>query len=269
VADSRSPRDRVQAAEIRAWARDNGWPALPARGKLPAATRQAFLAARGHNSVPGGGDDDDDDDGYSGVAESDFDDQDDDEAGELLDDEDLEDAAEAQPPPADLDEARARAGRQPASAHLIRGRGRGKTARDAKPKEPPPKVTTAQRRDIEGKVAFWLLIPAEPWRRVDPYCGQAYADAISDIAVKATPLLCQSPAIVRWFAKSTTFIQVTELAMACRPAAEAIIAHHVTKRIQLDGEGEIIRDKDTGQPVPAGGMDFSAYSARQPNPAAA
>jgi hypothetical protein len=263
MADGRSPRDRVQAAEIRAWARDNGWPALPARGKLPAATRQAFEQA---NHLNGEDDDGDPGDGYSGgVAESDFDDQADDLDDELLDD--LEDAGKPQPPPADLDEARARAGRQPASAHLIRGR--KNTSRDAKPKEPPPRVTTAQRRDIEGKVAFWLLIPAEPWRRVDPYCGQAYADAISDIAVKATPLLCQSPAIVRWFAKSTTFIQVTELAMACKPAAEAIIAHHVTKRIQLDRQGEIIRDKDTGQPIPAGGMDFSAYSARQPNPAAA
>jgi hypothetical protein len=174
--------------------------------------------------------------------------------GEIVDEELLA-------PPADLDEARERVGRVPGSAHLRRDRKRAPRG-EAKPKEAAPKVTTAVRRDIEGKVAFWLLIPAEPWRRVDPYCGQAYLDSIEDIALKATPLLCQSPAVVRWFAKSTTFVQVTELAMACRPVAEAYIAHHVTRRITLDSLGRPVV-------VEGGGVDFGPYSARQPNPAAA
>ena len=33
------------AAEVRAWARDNGWD-VPARGRIPTAVREAFSAAR-------------------------------------------------------------------------------------------------------------------------------------------------------------------------------------------------------------------------------
>ncbi len=123
-------------------------------------------------------------------------------------------------------------------------------------------MTAAVRRDIAGKMAFWLSIPAEPWLRIDPYCGGTYADQVEQIALKATPLMCQSPAVVAWFAKSTTFVQVTELLMACRPVAEAFIAHHITRRIVLDQEGQ-------AAPLPASGIDFGPYSARKPNPAAA
>jgi hypothetical protein len=53
----------------------------------------------------------------------------------------------------------------------------------------------------------------------------------------------------------------TELGMAVRPVAEAAIAHHVTKRIVLDQQGQAADQ-------PASGMDFGPYSARRPNPAA-
>jgi hypothetical protein len=245
--DTRTPASRVRTATVRAWAKDNGWPALPARGRIPADAQQAFEAEHGR---PVDLEDED-------VSAIDDDLEDLDEAvvdeGEVLE-------GDVLPPPADLDEARERVGSRQGSAHLRRGRKRG--SREPKSTEPPPKVTPAVRRDIEGKVAFWLLIPGEPWRRVDPYCGQAYLDSIENIALKATPLLCQSPAVVRWFAKSTTFVQVTELAMACRPVVEAVIAHHVTRRITLDSLGQPVE-------VAGGGVDFSAYSARQPNPAAA
>jgi hypothetical protein len=244
VSDTRTPASRVYTATVRAWARDNGWPELGDRGRVPAEATAAFEAAHGEPV--------DVEDDVSAIDE----DEEfvDDALGEIVDEELLA-------PPADLDEARERVGRVPGSAHLRRDRKRAPRG-DAKPKEAAPKVTPAVRRDIEGKVAFWLLIPAEPWRRVDPYCGQAYLDSIEDIALKATPLLCQSPAVVRWFAKSTTFVQVTELAMACRPVAEAIIAHHVTRRITLDSLGRPVV-------VEGGGVDFGPYSARQPNPAAA
>jgi hypothetical protein len=249
--DTRTPASRVRTATVRAWAKDNGWPGLPARGRIPADAQQAFEAEHGR---PVDLEDED-------VSAIDDDDWVMDDPGALARDALADELVEELlPPPADLDEARERVGSRQGSAHLRRGRKRG--SREPKSTEPPPKVTPAVRRDIEGKVAFWLLIPGEPWRRVDPYCGQAYLDSIENIALKATPLLCQSPAVVRWFAKSTTFVQVTELAMACRPVVEAVIAHHVTRRVTLDSLGNAVE-------VEGGGVDFSAYSARQPNPAAA
>jgi hypothetical protein len=263
----RSPAERLETAQIREWARENGWPDIKAQGKIPAAVRDAWEAARqqagqrGYEDIDGGGD-------LSGMDES------------GLDEIDLPDWVNAPfmpglgpavpqltepagqpppddgelPPPASLDEARERVGRDPGAAHLIRRGKTGSRAREPKVSE-PVKVTKAVRDDITGKLAFWLSIPAEPWLRVDPYCGQAYADQVDQIALKMSPLICLSPDMVRWFSKSSTFILWTELGMACRPVAEAWIAHHITKRIALTEEGEPVIQQD-------GGMDFSAYSRR-------
>jgi hypothetical protein len=253
MSDTRTAASRVQSAEIRAWAADNGWPELKGgRGRIPAEAVDAFGVAHGEPveeepDVSAMDEDDLDDPGFSDeevvAAQEAF--------------------AEGMAPPADLDEARQRVGRDPEPAHLVRGRGRGRKPASRAPKvtEPDIKVTKAVRDDITGKLAFWLSIPAEPWLRVDPYCGQAYADQVDEIAVKMAPLICLSPDMVRWFAKSSTFIMWTELGIAVRPVVEAIIAHHVTKRIVLDSNGEAVE-------VAGGGVDFSAYSARQPASAA-
>jgi hypothetical protein len=256
MSDTRTAASRVQSAEIRAWAADNGWPELKGGGgRIPKEARAAFEAEHGEPveeepEVSAMDEDDLDEEfepGDTGVSRSQNKDSD-------------------PGPPADLDEARQRAGRDPEPAHLVRGR-RGRPARQnragqsRKPTEPDIKVTKAVRDDITGKLAFWLSIPAEPWLRVDPYCGQAYADQVDEIAVKMAPLICLSPDMVRWFAKSSTFIMWTELGIAVRPVVEAIIAHHVTKRIVLDSNGEAVE-------VAGGGVDFSAYSARQPASAA-
>jgi hypothetical protein len=254
MSDTRTAASRVQSAEIRAWAADNGWPELKGgRGRIPAEAIDAFGVAHGEPvdvepEVSAMDEDDLDDPGFSDeevvAAQEAF--------------------AEGMAPPADLDEARQRVGRDPEPAHLLRGRGRGRpkgSATRPKAAEPDIKVTKAVRDDITGKLAFWLSIPAEPWLRVDPYCGQAYAGQVDEIAVKMAPLICLSPDMVRWFAKSSTFIMWTELGIAVRPVVEAIIAHHVTKRIALDSNGEAVE-------VAGGGVDFSAYSARQPASAA-
>jgi hypothetical protein len=254
MTDSRTAASRVQSAEIRAWAADNGWPELKGgRGRIPAEAIDAFGLAHGEPV--------DVEPEVSAMDETDLDDP-------GFSDEEIAAAQEAftegMTPPADLDEARQRVGRDPEPAHLARGRGRGRPkGSGTRPKvtEPDIKVTKAVRDDITGKLAFWLSIPAEPWLRVDPYCGQAYAGQVDEIAVKMAPLICLSPDMVRWFAKSSTFIMWTELGIAVRPVVEAIIAHHVTKRIVLDSNGEAME-------VAGGGVDFSAYSARQPASAA-
>jgi hypothetical protein len=252
MSDTRTAASRVQSAEIRAWAADNGWPELKGgRGRIPAEAIDAFGVAHGEPV--------DVEPDVSAMDETDLDGEDGaDPAGQPAEDE------SASAPPADLDEARRRVGRDPEPAHLVRGRGRGRKPASRTPKqptEPDIKVTKAVRDDITGKLAFWLSIPAEPWLRVDPYCGQAYAGQVDEIAVKMAPLVCLSPDMVRWFAKSSTFIMWTELGIAVRPVVEAIIAHHVTKRIVLDSNGEAVE-------VAGGGVDFSAYSARQPASAA-
>jgi hypothetical protein len=239
----------VGNADLRAWARDNGWPDLGGRGRIPPEVRAAFEEEYGAAI--------DVDEDPSSMDESDLD--------ELLPAwVEAYESGDLPPPPATLDEARERAGRDPEPAHLTGAR-RPRGHRQRKPPSDDPattiKITKAIRDDITGKVAFWLMLPAEPWMRVDPYCGGAYADNIDQIAVKLAPILCLSPQIVQWFTKSSVFFMWTELLMACRPVAEAVIAHHVTRRITIGSQGEPVEN-------PRGGMDFSAYSSRQPAPAA-
>jgi hypothetical protein len=236
----------VGNADLRAWARDNGWPDLGGRGRIPPEVRAAFEDAHG---APVDLDED-----LSALDEYGLD-----------DDPSWDPAYEVapEPPPATLEEARERAGRDPEPAHLTgttRRRGQRKPRQPAS-EQPAPKVTKAVRDDITGKVAFWLMLPAEPWMRVDPYCGGEYANNVDQIAVKLAPILCLSPQVVQWFTRSSVFFMWTELLMACRPVAEAVIAHHVTRRIAVNSQGEPVEN-------PRGGMDFSAYSSRQPNPAA-
>ena len=234
--DSRTAADKAEAGRIRAWARARDWPDLGATGRIPAAARQAWQ------------------------ARDPADDDDPDPPGDLGD---LGDLGEPDwlTAPASLEEARERGGLDPDAAHL-RGRGRRGAEQNRQDDDAPIRITPAVRRDITGKMAFWLAIPAEPWRRIDPYCGKAYADQVDQIARKVTPLICQSPDLVRWLSKSSTFIMWTELGMACRPVIEAAIAHHVTKRITLDSNGGVVEQA-------SGGVDFSAYATRRPNPAAA
>jgi hypothetical protein len=116
-----------------------------------------------------------------------------------------------------------------------------------------PRVTLALQRDVAGKTAFWLLSLSEFWALADPYCGMAAADAVPGIAKKAAPILCGSPDIVRWFTKASGFMQWTELLMACKPVFVAVIAHHVTKSVQLE------RSPDGTQEAQK--ADWSAYTA--------
>lgn len=270
MTDQRTPEERLQSQEIREWARENGWPGLSAHGRIPAAAREAWEAAvgqpadTGYDELEDGGDVSSMDDsdlgdpaatsvgGWQYAANSTL-------VSGIVNAPVLPPDGDDLAPPVSLDEARERAGRDPEPAHLNRGR-KTRTAREPKVKE-PVKVTAAVRNDITGKLAFWLALPAEPWLRVDPYCGGVYADQVDQIALKMSPLICQSPDLVRWFSKSTTFILWTELGIAVRPVVEAIIAHHVTKRIALDSDGQAFEQQ--------GGVDFSAYSARQPSTVAA
>jgi hypothetical protein len=113
-----------------------------------------------------------------------------------------------------------------------------------------PKITSAVKADITGKLAFWLALGGDLWNTADPYCAGVFADNVDKIAKKAAPLICQSPDMVRFFQRASGFMMWTELGMACKPVILAVIAHHVTKRVEVS--------QQTGEAREA---DWSAYSA--------
>lgn len=136
--------------------------------------------------------------------------------------------------PLSLDEARRITPRDPDPA-----RGKAGPAGDSK----QVKVTAAVRRDIEGKLAFLFGLAADTWNLADPYCAGIFASNADEIARKTAPLICQSPDLVRWFSRSSNFIMWMELGIAVKPVVTAIVAHHVTKKVETGEAGEV-RDAD-------------------------
>jgi hypothetical protein len=150
--------------------------------------------------------------------------------------------AQSPPPPLSLDDARDRGVRDPEPAHA------GKT--DGPPGRAEVRVTQAVRRDIEGKLAFWLALFGDAWNMLDPYCAGVFAQNVDELARKATPLICQSPDAVRLFTKSATWVLWTELGIAAKPVLMAIVAHHITRSAGRQAA-------ETGETVAS---DWSAYS---------
>jgi hypothetical protein len=112
------------------------------------------------------------------------------------------------------------------------------TPDDPEPKDAPEhkvkqviKVTAGVRRDIEGKLAFALGLSGQMFVMVDPVCGSAFLDNADNVAKKLTPIMCQSPEVVRWFTRSGTFILWIDLMVALWPVLTVIFAHHIAKSV--------------------------------------
>jgi hypothetical protein len=260
MADTRTLTDRTRSAEIRDWARDNGWE-VSGKGAIPKGVMAAFDAA--HGGPPPA------DDGPDWDAAL---------AGEVADplaaaEAELDAAAEGSragevappPPPADLAEARARMGGGKARAPGW-ARDDAKTTRRTRG-QPDIKVTAQVRGDIEGKLTLLLSAPAVFWSMADPICGGAFSDNLERVVKAAVPLIVQSPDAVRWFTKGATFILWLDLVWALQPVAQAVYAHHVQASVMVHPvTGEVVpsRRLDDGRVVPVAGgeraPDMSAYT---------
>ena len=98
------------------------------------------------------------------------------------------------------------------------------------------KITTGVRKDVEGKLAFMLLMTSNAVQIADPVCGGVLAQQSGEIAEKLTPILCQSPAVVQWFQKGTSIIMYVDLLMALAPVATTVFAHHFSRREEMPPE---------------------------------
>jgi hypothetical protein len=93
------------------------------------------------------------------------------------------------------------------------------------------RITPSIRRDVEGKLAFAMALGGQVWIMADPYCGTAFVDNTENIAKKLTPIICQSPDVVKWLTKSSNFILYIDLFMALWPVLQMVFAHHIAKSI--------------------------------------
>lgn len=99
-----------------------------------------------------------------------------------------------------------------------------------KPK-PTVRITASVRKDIEGKLAFVFGMSGEIWGMVDPVCGMALSEHGATMAKQYTPIVCQSPQMVRALTKGGNFVLWVNAFMATLPVLQIIFAHHIAKTI--------------------------------------
>jgi len=108
------------------------------------------------------------------------------------------------------------------------------TPPDPEPKEQPEykakspiRITAAVRRDVEGKLAFVLMMTGQGIAMPDPVCGMALLENSDNIAKKLTPIICQSPDLVKWFTRSGRYMLWVDLLMAMWPVLQVVYMHHI------------------------------------------
>jgi hypothetical protein len=130
------------------------------------------------------------------------------------------------------------------------------TPDDPEPKDQPeykPKtqvrLTSAIRKDIEGKLALFFAVSGESWSMVDPLCGQVLVDNGPNMAKKYTPLLCQSPEVVKWMTKRGNFILWIDALVATGPLLKMAAAHHIMRTVTVEamyaganGQGPVVNE---------------------------
>lgn len=111
----------------------------------------------------------------------------------------------------------------------------------------PHRVTAAVRRDIEGKLALGFGLLGQTWMMADPLCGKVLVDIGPDMAKRYTPLLCQSPEVVKWLTRSGNFMLWIDALMATAPLIQMVFAHHIARTINV----EMMYGSQNGGPVPS------------------
>lgn len=107
-----------------------------------------------------------------------------------------------------------------------------KDSKESKPKI-SYRVTASVRRDVEGKLALGFGMLGETWSLIDPLCGQVLTAHGPDMAKKYTPILCQSPEVVRWMTRSGNFLMWIDALMATWPVIQMAVAHHVLHTVVM------------------------------------
>ncbi len=102
-------------------------------------------------------------------------------------------------------------------------------------------------KDIEGKVTFLLGMSSAMLASADPICVTVFQRNIPDISKAIVPLICQSPDMVTFFTKKGGFLLWINLGAACWPVIQTIIAHHLTKKLEIDPATGRIQERDVNQ----------------------
>jgi hypothetical protein len=111
-----------------------------------------------------------------------------------------------------------------------------------KPEKPKFRASRRVQQDVEAKLTFYLSLTTTMLEPLDPVCFGTMKEHTANVASKLTPIMCQSPEVVRWLTKAGNFALYADLAMALWPVVQVIIAHHITKSIRLVNKEKVQDD---------------------------
>lgn len=103
-------------------------------------------------------------------------------------------------------------------------------AEDA-PKIPTIRITKRVKDDIEGKLAMIYGMLTLTVQLKDDVCGSALEANSEQICAKMVPIICKSPALVRWFTAGSGYMVWFELVMVFWPVLTVVAQHHITHSV--------------------------------------
>jgi hypothetical protein len=112
-----------------------------------------------------------------------------------------------------------------------------------------PRVSVAEKKDVQGKISMLLLPPAAIWGRYDEYCGSAFAQVIPQLSADLAEIFADNAEIMAWFASGAGWMKYLKLLNTLQPVGEMMWAHHVAHTV-----GEV-KNKD-GYAPPANAREW-------------
>lgn len=97
-------------------------------------------------------------------------------------------------------------------------------------------VTAAVKKDIAGKLAFLMTIPAMMWSVSDPYCGGEFQQTIPPLSAALADIVTDSPDLVTWFTSGGGYMKWLTTITLLQPTLTMMWKHHVSHSIGDDDD---------------------------------
>lgn len=114
----------------------------------------------------------------------------------------------------------------------------GKPRRRGRPPKAGPRTGTLKlRKEVAAEIETYIQMVALPLSLRDEHCAGALSGQASAIAGALVDLLSRYPAVLEKFRSSGVFADGFALAIALKPVADAVIAHHINHTVETPHDG--------------------------------
>jgi hypothetical protein len=112
----------------------------------------------------------------------------------------------------------------------------GKPTKKVRPKAGPRGGTARLRKEAAAEIETYIQMVALPLSVRDGHCAGALSAQSAEIANALVNVLSRYPGVLEKLRGTGVFGDCLGLAMALKPVAEAIVAHHITKTTEISDD---------------------------------